>query len=107
MAKEGPFAGRTRRARASCPCHRRVDAVQLQPGDRVLLSTDGVTEAEAPGVTRFGQERFTDFIIRAIAAGEPAPEALRRLVNNILAYQDGHLTDDATILVFEWHPTRT
>lgn len=38
--------------------------------------------------------------------GEPAPEALRRLVNNILAHQDGRLTDDATILVFEWHPTR-
>ncbi|MEU9021302.1 PP2C family protein-serine/threonine phosphatase [Actinomadura sp. NPDC048394] len=85
----------------------RVDAVQLQPGDRVLLYTDGVTEAEAPDGTRFGQERFADFIIRAIAAGEPAPEALRRLVNNILAYQDGHLSDDATILVFEWHPTRT
>lgn len=85
----------------------RVDTVQLQPGDRVLLYTDGVTEAEAPDGTRFGQERFTDFIIRAIAAGEPAPEALRRLVNNIMAYQDGRLTDDATILMFEWHPTRT
>lgn len=84
----------------------RVDTVQLQPGDRVLLYTDGVTEAEARDGTRFGQDRFTDFIIRAIAAGEPAPEALRRLVNNIMAYQDGRLTDDATILMFEWHPTR-
>ncbi|QKG23439.1 PP2C family protein-serine/threonine phosphatase [Actinomadura verrucosospora] len=85
----------------------RIDTVQLQPGDRVLLYTDGVTEAEAQDGTRFGQERFTDFIIRAIAAGEPTPEALRRLVNNILTYQDGRLSDDATILVFEWHPTRT
>jgi hypothetical protein len=23
-----------------------------------------------------------------------------------MAYQDGRLTDDATILMFEWHPTR-
>ncbi|MFD1275939.1 hypothetical protein ACFQ51_42740 [Streptomyces kaempferi] len=37
---------------------------------------------------------------------EPAPEALRRLSRDILDHS-GHLTDDATILLAEWHPLRT
>ncbi|MEU5834005.1 GAF domain-containing SpoIIE family protein phosphatase [Streptomyces diacarni] len=84
----------------------RVHDLQLEPGDRILLYSDGVPDARSPSGKRFGEERFTDFIIRAIAAGEPAPEALRRLVNDILTHQQGHLSDDATILLIEWHPTR-
>ncbi|UNS99134.1 SpoIIE family protein phosphatase [Streptomyces tubbatahanensis] len=84
----------------------RQDHIQLEPGDRVLLHSDGVTDAHNQAGERFGEDRFTDFLIRTIAAGEPAPEALRRLINAILTHQEGHLSDDATILMFEWHPTR-
>lgn len=84
---------------------RQVHEVRLEPGDRVLLYTDGVTEARLTG-NAFGEERFIDYINRAAAAGEPAPELLRRLVHAILGSQDGRLSDDATILLFEWHPLR-
>ncbi|MEU0600660.1 PP2C family protein-serine/threonine phosphatase [Streptomyces sp. NPDC006393] len=83
---------------------RHVCRFQMEPGDSVLLYTDGVTEARSPSGIRFGEERFADFIIRAIAAGDPAPEALRRLIHTILEHHGGELDDDATIVLTEWHP---
>jgi serine phosphatase RsbU (regulator of sigma subunit) len=75
---------------------------QLQPGDRLLLYTDGVTEARDAEGTEFGVARFTDFIVRSNADGLPVPETLRRLMNAILDYHDGRLRDDATVLFCEW-----
>ncbi|WP_150241129.1 PP2C family protein-serine/threonine phosphatase [Nocardiopsis quinghaiensis] len=84
---------------------RRVHRSHLEPGDRILLYTDGVTEARSPRTGElFGEERFAGFVMRALAAGESAPEALRRLVHAILSYQQNRLTDDATIVLSEWHP---
>ncbi|MBT2482071.1 PP2C family protein-serine/threonine phosphatase [Streptomyces sp. ISL-94] len=80
---------------------------QLEPGDRILLHTDGVTEARSAGGELFGEDRLVDTIVRATAAGDAAPEALRRLVRTILDHHDGRLTDDATILLAEWHPPAT
>jgi serine phosphatase RsbU (regulator of sigma subunit) len=77
---------------------------QLQPGDRVLLYTDGVTEGRSPGGIAFGEQRFADFIISHTSAGMPAPETLRRLTRAIIDYQDGRMSDDATTVMLEWQP---
>jgi len=77
---------------------------QLQPGDRVLLYTDGIVEARSPDGTFFGIERLTDFILRHTAENMPTPEALRRLMRGILEHHDDRLSDDATILLIEWAP---
>lgn len=76
---------------------------QLEPGDRLLLYTDGITEARDAYGHEFGRERFVDFIIRRQADGLPVPETLRRLVHAVLDHHDGRLTDDATVLLCEWH----
>ncbi|MEV6980920.1 PP2C family protein-serine/threonine phosphatase [Sphaerisporangium sp. NPDC051017] len=76
---------------------------QLEPGDRVLLYTDGITEARSPHGQEFGLARFVDFIIRRSADGLPIPETLRRLIRSVLEYHKGRLQDDATVLVAEWH----
>lgn len=76
---------------------------QLEPGDRVVLYTDGITEARRPGGPEFGVQRFLDFLIRHHTDGLPVPETLRRLMHSILDYQQGRLDDDATVLLLEWH----
>jgi serine phosphatase RsbU (regulator of sigma subunit) len=81
-----------------------VYAEQLEPGDRVLLYTDGVTEGRSDGGVPFGEQRLADFVIRHCQAGTPAPETLRRLNRAIIDYQDGRLSDDATTVMLEWMP---
>jgi sigma-B regulation protein RsbU (phosphoserine phosphatase) len=76
----------------------------LEPGDRLLLYTDGVVEAYDRGGERFGVERLVDLAERCAAAGLPGPETLRRLAHTVEAHQDGPPTDDATLLLLEWSP---
>lgn len=75
----------------------------LEPGDQLLLYTDGIIEARDAKGQEFGRDRFVDFVIRAQADGLAAPETLRRLVRAVLEHHDGHLNDDATVLLCEWH----
>ncbi len=79
---------------------------KLEPGDRVLLYTDGVIEGRAADGTPFGLRRLADFIIRHSSAGLPAPETMRRLNQAIRDYQHGRLRDDATAVLLEWQPAR-
>ncbi|SCE73617.1 Serine phosphatase RsbU, regulator of sigma subunit [Micromonospora echinospora] len=74
----------------------------LQPGDDVLLYTDGIVEARSADGEPFGVDRLVDFAVRALADGLPAPETTRRLVHAILDYQNDELTDDATLLMARW-----
>jgi hypothetical protein len=76
---------------------------QLEPGDLVVLYTDGVTEARSPTGDFFGQERLVELLTRNLAAGLPAPETMRRVVHALLDHQAGDLDDDATLLMVEWH----
>jgi hypothetical protein len=81
-----------------------VHTEQLQPGDRLLLYSDGVVEGRAADGTQFGVRRLGDFVIRHSAAGMPASETLRRLNRAILEFQHGRLADDATTVLVEWRP---
>ncbi|MDQ2813272.1 MAG: serine/threonine-protein phosphatase [Actinomycetota bacterium] len=81
-----------------------VSTERLEPGDRLLLYTDGVTEGWAADGTPFGLERLGDFIIRHSHDGITLPETLRRLNHAITDHQRGHLRDDATLVVIQWRP---
>ncbi|GAA2514543.1 PP2C family protein-serine/threonine phosphatase [Winogradskya humida] len=74
----------------------------LEPGDQVLLYTDGITEARGKDGDPFGVDRLIDFATRAVADDLPAAETARRLVHAILEYQQDCLQDDATILLLQW-----
>jgi hypothetical protein len=74
----------------------------LEPGDHVLLYTDGIIEARSSDGDPFGIDRLVDFTVKAIADQLPLPETTRRLVHAILDHQDDCLQDDATVLLAQW-----
>jgi hypothetical protein len=74
----------------------------LEPGDWLALYTDGITEARDADGEWFGEARLMDFLTRAIGAGQPPPETVRRLTEAVLAHQGGRLQDDATVLLARW-----
>jgi Stage II sporulation protein E (SpoIIE) len=74
----------------------------LEPGDRVLFYTDGVTEGRNLAGEPFGEARLADLLIRESLAGQPAAETMRRLAHAILAHQGRTPRDDATMVFLEW-----
>jgi len=69
----------------------------LGSGDRLLLVTDGITEAHGPDEQEFGEEKL------ALAALEgnkrTAAEMSRQLLEEVSAFCGAHFHDDATLLV--------
>jgi phosphoserine phosphatase RsbU/P len=79
----------------------------LQPGDALVLYTDGITEARDANGELFGLGRLTDFLVRHIADQNPAAETMRRLIHTIVSYEDGDLRDDATAAMLQWRTANT
>jgi sigma-B regulation protein RsbU (phosphoserine phosphatase) len=75
----------------------------FEPGDRLLLYTDGITEARDVSGELFGLDRLVELAERVSAADEP-PAVVRRLSHAVLAHQPGPPRDDATLILLEWSP---
>lgn len=82
-----------------------VATADLEPGDTLLLYTDGVTDVRVAEGELFGLDRLIDLLEREAASETPPEELLRRLVRTLLDYQGGELRDDATLLLVEWTGT--
>jgi hypothetical protein len=81
--------------------HTQVEA--LEPGDSILLYTDGIVEARTRTGTEFGLERLADLLEREAAAETSPEETVRRLVRSVLEHQGGgDLRDDATLVMLHW-----
>jgi serine phosphatase RsbU (regulator of sigma subunit) len=79
-----------------------VGEESLEPGDMVLLYTDGLTESRRRDGTLFTVERLAEFIERQAGSGQAAPETLRGLREAIIERGEGALRDDATAVLVEW-----
>jgi serine/threonine protein phosphatase PrpC len=79
-----------------------VGQVSLEPGDLLLLYTDGLTEARGPDGRLLDVAGLSAFIEREAAAGHAGPETLRRLRQAVLSSERAQLRDDATALLVEW-----
>jgi len=69
----------------------------LEPGDIVLLYTDGVTEARAAGGEQFGLERLSALLENS--ADLPMAALVERIYGAVLAHAK-ELDDDITLLAF-------
>jgi sigma-B regulation protein RsbU (phosphoserine phosphatase) len=78
-------------------------AATLEPGDRFVLYTDGITEAPSPLDEEFGLERFKDFL--AQNAARSAQEFCDAMIEKIAAWcgntgREQH--DDLTLIVVDY-----
>ncbi|PRY21977.1 PP2C family protein-serine/threonine phosphatase [Pseudosporangium ferrugineum] len=81
-----------------------VTEVMLEPGDTLVLYTDGITEARSADGELFGLDRLSAFIGETMRLGIAAPEVMRRLIHAIVSYENGELRDDATAALVQWRP---
>ena len=75
----------------------RNSRLQLESGDRLVLFTDGVTEAEDSFGTEFGEERVVQALVDS--GGRSAEDIQRKLMETVTIYCDGQFRDDATVVV--------
>jgi sigma-B regulation protein RsbU (phosphoserine phosphatase) len=70
---------------------------QLSPGDRVVLFTDGVTEASNPAGEEFGEARLLQLLVDH--RGLSADELQAKILATVGEFGGGRWQDDATLLV--------
>ena len=80
-----------------------IATLRLQPGDRVLYYTDGVTETRSLEGEPFGVGRLADFLVRATLDGVSPAETVRSLSASIVGHNGDNISDDATLLLIEYH----
>ncbi len=72
-------------------------SAQLSPGDRVVLFTDGVTEACSPEGEEFGEARLLSLL--EDYRGLSADELQAKILAVVAEFSGGRWQDDATLLV--------
>jgi sigma-B regulation protein RsbU (phosphoserine phosphatase) len=75
--------------------------------DRLLLYTDGVTEARTATGDRFGRNRLVDLVERHETGGLPAPESLRRPAHAVIRHRPGTPAGGATVMLVRWSSRAT
>lgn len=81
----------------------REDAFGIEPGDRLVIVSDGVHEAAGSSGDHFGEEVLPS-VLRATRALPPA-EAVRQVIRELRRHcADDDVVDDAVAVVLDWRP---
>ncbi len=82
-----------------------VETVDLEPGDKVILYTDGLTEAENAEGKFFGMDALKQ-MLRSLAQ-QSCADLHQSISTEIDVYTEGAvLSDDITLLVIEYRPEK-
>ncbi|MCP4725096.1 MAG: SpoIIE family protein phosphatase [bacterium] len=76
------------------------DTMYLEPGEMIVIYTDGVTEAWNSDEVEFGEERFQDLLkeIKDL----PSKDIINRVVEEVKIHSDGYpQSDDITMIVIK------
>ena len=80
-----------------------VATVSLQPGDRLVIISDGVLEGVLPDGREYGETHLTDQVVET--GHLDAPTAVDALQHHLTRHVGAGLRDDATIVILDWHAT--
>lgn len=80
-----------------------VESVDLEPGDKIVIYSDGLTEAESPENQFFGADRLRHLLRER---SHDSCEALHAaILQSVERYTEGcNLSDDITLVVVEYQP---
>ncbi|MDP9393682.1 MAG: serine/threonine-protein phosphatase [Actinomycetota bacterium] len=81
-----------------------VSEERLQPGDRLVLFTDGVIEEHTPAGIELGIGGLTSFLNRVSGLRLPVAETVRLLSEELQRNRVATPADDSTVVLLEWHP---
>ena len=76
----------------------------LQPGDKLVLITDGITEAMNPAGELFGSARLINCLEKAMASSLSPAGLCEAVQDEVLKFEDETgPADDKTMLVLQWN----
>lgn len=83
--------------------HYEEGTIQLEPGGRLFLYSDGILEAKDPSKEFFGETRLQETM--AATQDTPLQGSVDTIVQAVLDWTETHhAQDDLSILAFEWTP---
>jgi sigma-B regulation protein RsbU (phosphoserine phosphatase) len=81
-----------------------AERVEIRPGERLVLYTDGITDAAAPDGARYGDARFRQTVAKSCGDGSAA-DTTRAVIDAVTAFQGSAVqADDLALLVFRRLP---
>jgi serine phosphatase RsbU (regulator of sigma subunit) len=79
-----------------------VTTTALEPGDSLVLHTDGIIEARSTTGDEFGRDRLAELVSASLRRQDRPAEVIRQVVHAVGDHSGGPLRDDATVVLVRW-----
>jgi sigma-B regulation protein RsbU (phosphoserine phosphatase) len=79
-------------------------SIQLEPGDRIVFYTDGVTDVKSPDAKAWGERRFLKSLSSELSAHPETQQALGAVVEKLWDFRSATpLDDDVTLILCRYN----